>query len=145
MGKEVSQVLLGGKCALPECGPMKQKNLRAQGKVSKWYRRTLAIGVGVLLSVLGTFEVGVAAVWDRGCQRAIHHLLDSQQKISVTRQMVESRKLTLILSKGVFTGDEHRRENPFNQYSDAVNEWKLTIKNFGLSLSEFKVACLGDE
>ena len=127
------------------CGPMKQKNLRAQGKISKWYWRTLAIGMGVLLSVLGTFEVGVAAVWDTGCQRAIHHLLDSQQKISVTRQMVESRKLTLILSKGVFTGDEHRRENPFNQYSDAVNEWKLTIKNFGLSLSEFKTACLGDQ
>ncbi len=145
MGKEIPQVLLGGKCALPECGLMKQKSLRAQGKISKWHRKTLVIGVGVLLSVLGTFEVGAAAVWDTGCQRAIHHLLDSQQKISVTRQMVESRKLTLILSKGVFTGDEHRRENPFNQYSDAVKEWKLTIKNFGLSLSEFKAACLGEQ
>ncbi len=101
--------------------------------------------MGVLLSVLGTFQVGAAAVWDTGCQRAIHHLLDSQQKISMTRQRVESRKLTLVLSKGVFTVDQDRRENPFNLYSDAVNEWKLTIKNFGLSLSEFKVACLGDE
>jgi len=45
----------------------------------------------------------------------------------------------------VFTEDKGRRENPFNQYSDAVNEWKLTIENFGLSLSEFKAACLGDE
>ncbi len=124
---------------------MKQKNLRAQGKISNWYRKTLAIGVGVLLSVLGTFQVGAAAVWDTGCQRAIHHLLDSQQKISVTRQMVESSKLTLVLSKGVFTVDQDRRENPFNQYSDAVNEWKLTIKNFGLSLSEFKAACLGNQ
>ena len=124
---------------------MKQKNLRAQGKISKWYRKTLAIGVGVLLSVLGTFQVGAAAVWDTGCQRAIHHLLDSQQKISVTRQRVESRKLTLVLSKGVFTVDQDRRENPFNLYSDAVNEWKLTIKNFGLSLSEFKAACLGNQ
>jgi len=124
---------------------MKQKNLRAQGKISNWYRKTLAIGVGVLLSVLGTFQVGAAAVWDTGCQRAIHHLQDSQQKISVTRQMVESSKLTLVLSKGVFTVDQDRRENPFNQYSDAVNEWKLTIKNFGLSLSEFKAACLGNQ
>ncbi|MEC4670495.1 MAG: hypothetical protein VST66_01280 [Nitrospirota bacterium] len=124
---------------------MKQKNLRAQGKISNWYRKTLAIGVGVLLSVLGTFQVGAAAVWDTGCQRAIHHLLDSQQKISVTRQRVESRKLTLVLSKGVFTVDQDRRENPFNLYSDAVNEWKLTIKNFGLSLSEFKAACLGNQ
>lgn len=124
---------------------MKQKNLRAQGKISNWYRKTLAIGVGVLLSVLGTFQVGAAAVWDTGCQRAIHHLLDSQQKISMTRQMVESRKLTLVLSKGVFTVDQDRRENPFNLYSDAVNEWKLTIKNFGLSLSEFKAACLGNQ
>ena len=124
---------------------MKQKNLRAQGKISNWYRKTLAIGVGVLLSVLGTFQVGAAAVWDTGCQRAIHHLLDSQQKISMTRQMVESRRLTLVLSKGVFTVDQDRRENPFNLYSDAVNEWKLTIKNFGLSLSEFKAACLGNQ
>ena len=124
---------------------MKQKNLRAQGKISNWYRKTLAIGVGVLLSVLGTFQVGAAAVWDTGCQRAIHHLLDSQQKISMTRQRVESRKLTLVLSKGVFTVDQDRRENPFNLYSDAVNEWKLTIKNFGLSLSEFKAACLGNQ
>ncbi len=124
---------------------MKQKNLRAQGKFSNWYRKTLAIGVGVLLSVLGTFQVGAAAVWDTGCQRAIHHLLDSQQKISMTRQRVESRKLTLVLSKGVFTVDQDRRENPFNLYSDAVNEWKLTIKNFGLSLSEFKAACLGNQ
>lgn len=130
---------------MPEWDPMKQKNLRAQGKISKWYRKTLAIGVGVLLSVLGTFQVGAAAVWDTGCQRAIHHLLDSQQKISVTRQRVESRKLTLVLSKGVFTVDQDRRENPFNLYSDAVNEWKLTIKNFGLSLSEFKAACLGNQ
>ena len=121
---------------------MKQKNLRAQGNISNWYRKTLAIGVGVLLSVLGTFQVGAAAVWDTGCQRAIHHLLDSQKKISVTRQRVESRKLTLVLSKGVFTVDQDRRENPFNLYSDAVNEWKLTIKNFGLSMSEFKAACL---
>lgn len=124
---------------------MKQKNLRAQGKISNWYRKTLAIGVGVLLSVLGTFQVGAAAVWDTGCQRAIHHLLDSQKKISMTRQRVESRKLTLVLSKGVFTVDQDRRENPFNLYSDAVNEWKLTIKNFGLSLSEFKAACLGNQ
>ncbi len=145
MGKEVPQALLSGKCALPECGPMKQKSLRDQGKISKWYRKALAIVVGVLLSVLGTFEVGAAAVWDTGCQRAIHHLLDSQQKISVTRQIVESRKLTLVLSKGVFTVDQDRRENPFNQYSDAVKEWKLTIKNFGLSLSEFKAACLGNQ
>jgi len=145
MGKEVPQALLSGKCALPECGPMKQKSLRAQGKISKWYRKALAIGVGVLLSVLGSFEVGAAAVWDTGCQRAIHHLLDSQQKISVTRQVVKSRKLTLVLSRGVFTEDKGRRENPFNQYSDAVNEWKLTIENFGLSLSEFKAACLGDQ
>jgi len=145
MGKEIPQFLHGDKWALLEGGPMNQKSLRAQGKISKWHRKTLVIGVGVLLSVLGTFEVGAAAVWDTGCQRAIHHLLDSQQKNSVTRQMVESRKLTLILSKGVFTGHEHRRENPFNQYSDAVNEWKLTIKNFGLSLSEFKAACLGDQ
>lgn len=130
---------------MPERDPMKQKNLRAQGKISNWYRKTLAIGVGVLLSVLGTFQVGAAAVWDTGCQRAIHHLLDSQQKISVTRQRVESRKLTLVLSKGVFTVDQDRRENPFNLYSDAVNEWKLTIKNFGLSLSEFKAACLGNQ
>lgn len=130
---------------MPEWDPMKQKNLRAQGKISNWYRKTLAIGVGVLLSVLGTFQVGAAAVWDTGCQRAIHHLLDSQQKISVTRQRVESRKLTLVLSKGVFTVDQDRRENPFNLYSDAVNEWKLTIKNFGLSLSEFKAACLGNQ
>ena len=130
---------------MPEWDPMKQKNLRAQGKISNWYRKTLAIGVGVLLSVLGTFQVGAAAVWDTGCQRAIHHLLDSQQKISMTRQRVESRKLTLVLSKGVFTVDQDRRENPFNQYSDAVNEWKLTLKNFGLSLSEFKAACLGDQ
>lgn len=130
---------------MPEWDPMKQKNLRAQGKISKWYRKTLAIGVGVLLSVLGTFQVGAAAVWDTGCQRAIHHLLDSQQKISMTRQRVESRKLTLVLSKGVFTVDQDRRENPFNLYSDAVNEWKLTIKNFGLSLSEFKAACLGNQ
>lgn len=130
---------------MPEWDPMKQKNLRAQGKISNWYRKTLAIGVGVLLSVLGTFQVGAAAVWDTGCQRAIHHLLDSQQKISMTRQMVESRKLTLVLSKGVFTVDQDRRENPFNLYSDAVNEWKLTIKNFGLSLSEFKAACLGNQ
>lgn len=130
---------------MPEWDPMKQKNLRAQGKISNWYRKTLAIGVGVLLSVLGTFQVGAAAVWDTGCQRAIHHLLDSQKKISVTRQRVESRKLTLVLSKGVFTVDQDRRENPFNLYSDAVNEWKLTIKNFGLSLSEFKAACLGNQ
>ncbi len=130
---------------MPEWDPMKQKNLRAQGKISNWYRKTLAIGVGVLLSVLGTFQVGAAAVWDTGCQRAIHHLLDSQQKISMTRQRVESRKLTLVLSKGVFTVDQDRRENPFNLYSDAVNEWKLTIKNFGLSLSEFKAACLGNQ
>lgn len=145
MDKGVSHVLLGGKDALPEWDPMKQKNLRAQGNISNWYRKTLAIGVGVLLSVLGTFQVGAAAVWDTGCQRAIHHLLDSQQKISVTRQRVESRKLTLVLSKGVFTVDQDRRENPFNLYSDAVNEWKLTIKNFGLSLSEFKAACLGNQ
>ncbi len=145
MDKGVPHVLLGGKDALPEWDPMKQKNLRAQGKISNWYRKTLAIGVGVLLSVLGTFQVGAAAVWDTGCQRAIHHLLDSQQKISVTRQRVESRKLTLVLSKGVFTVDQDRRENPFNLYSDAVNEWKLTIKNFGLSLSEFKAACLGNQ
>ena len=130
---------------MPEWDPMKQKNLRAQGNISNWYRKTLAIGVGVLLSVLGTFQVGAAAVWDTGCQRAIHHLLDSQQKISMTRQRVESRKLTLVLSKGVFTVDQDRRENPFNLYSDAVNEWKLTIKNFGLSLSEFKAACLGNQ
>lgn len=130
---------------MPEWDPMKQKNLRAQGNISNWYRKTLAIGVGVLLSVLGTFQVGAAAVWDTGCQRAIHHLLDSQQKISMTRQRVESRKLTLVLSRGVFTVDQDRRENPFNLYSDAVNEWKLTIKNFGLSLSEFKAACLGNQ
>ncbi len=47
MGKEIPRVLRGGKGALPEWGPMKQKNLRAQGKISKWYWRTLAIGVGV--------------------------------------------------------------------------------------------------